>query len=445
MVDPSLKLVKALESQGFFLTPTQGARWVLKILYEYWGFVVNGGTDPLTPAGFAVSGGINLPALVLSGVIASANDGATSFGSNTLFSPSTNFTSLNVSGSLLNKYVVMWKSSSTSFDDGIYKIEYVDSTNRIILDTSTGGTPRLGNKPVFWDRDGICFRIVDVAGTTNASGWNSTQGLTFQFNGASDVNPGQSLSQFNLTLQTLPNIGDLGLMSMSISPSGSWNGTSFVDSGSSSNQVLFPASPSGRLVCSIAGGKDFLACHINGIDGTVNGTTNPTGFHVEIPKRLYPKQNDPNPITFMVWDSTVPLSQVSGSYNTGFRMIGADGVLRLWTTLVRAPMGSFTNTTFVSQSLGVWQGIDSNSYLQGLDLNLHTNKRLITDAVLHLNQSGEFSFARCRLRRVRFTTQSTPTGTRFGTDWIHMISGILWPWNNTVIPMGTLLWESQTG
>jgi hypothetical protein len=438
MADPPVKLVKQLESNGFYLTPSLASRWVFKLLYEFWGFVINGSGDALSPSGFAISGGINLPTLVTSGVIAAGSDGVTTFGGGTFFSPTTDFINLNVTGSLLNKYVVIWQSGSTSFDDGIYKIQYVDSSNRLILDTTTGGTPRLGNKPVFWDRENIMFRVVDLEQAMNVSGWHDGQGLTFQFDGAGDVNPGQLSSQFNLSLMSTQLI-----VSMSISPSGTWNGRTFIDSGSSVNQMFYPGGgTSGRLVVSMAGAKDFLMCHIDGEDQTLQGSNNPTGFHVEIPKRLYPKENDPNPITFMTFDTSVPLSQTSGSYNNGFRMIGQDGVLRNWTTLVRAPMGSFTNTSFVSVGNGLLQGITSGSSWNRIDVNDHTNKRLITDGVLHLNQSGSFSMARCRLRRVRFTTAMTPTGTRFGNDWIHMKSGILWPWNNTRLPLGTLLWES---
>lgn len=441
MVDPPVKLVKAIETNGYWLTTSEASHWLFKVLYEFWGFVVNGDNDPQVPHGFAVSGGINLPVLVTSGVIASGIDGITSFGGNTFFSPSTDFSSLNVTGSLLNKYLVMWQSGSTSYDDGIYKIEYVDSANRIIVDMRSGGTPRLGNKPVFWDRSGIKFRVVDIESTTNVSGWRDGQGLTFQFDAAGDVNPGQATSQFRLGIQSTQ--AQQLVLLMSISPSGTWNQTFFVDSGSNVAQQIYSVGASqGRQVISLAGGKDFLMCHVRGIDTSLQATlTNPIGFHVEIPKRLYPVQNDPNPITFLPWDLTVPLSQISSSYNGGFRMIGQDGVLRNWTTLIRAPMGSFTNINYVSASVGLLQGIKVGSTIQGIDSNFHTNQRMITDGVLHLNQPGSFSFARVRLRRVRFTTALTPSGTRFGSNWIHMQAGILWPWNNTRIPLGTPLWE----
>jgi hypothetical protein len=431
MINPTVKFVKAIESNTFSLTPSRAGRWFSKLLYEFWGFVINGGDDLQVAYGFA-SGGLNFPSGFTTGshVLAAGNDGSTSFGASTFFSPTTDFLSLNVTGSLLGKYLVAWQSGSTSTDDGIYKILYVESTNRLILDVTNGATPRRGNKSVFWDRSRINFRIVDIEATTNLAGWSDGQGMTLQF-AASDVNPGQANSQFHWHFIN----SQLSLGAMSISPSGSWTGSDFVDSGSYVSQQFFN-STDGRLLVSLAGGKDFLSCHVNGIDNTLQSTNTPSGFHVEIPKRLYPKENDPNPITFMTWGVNQTPNQVSGTYNTGFYMVGQDGNLRSWTTLVRAPLGDHTTASFSAIGQGIWQGITNSSINSGINYNPYDNTLLVSDGVLHLNQSGQFSFARCRLRRVRFTSTQHRNGDRFGDEWVYVVNGILWPWNNTIMPLG---------
>lgn len=444
MSDPPSKFVKSLTSDRFEFTVAQSTHWLLKVIYEFWAHVINGDDDPLlSGSGFATSGGLNLPANFTSGstLLAVGTDGVTSFGNNSFYSPSTNFLTLNPSGSLLGKYIVLWKSGSQSFDDGIYRISYVESANRLIVDTTTAGTPRRGNKSTFWTRDQIRFRIVDIDLAATLAGWTTGHGMTLQFNAAGDVNRGQRSSQFHFHLDSTQTY----LTSMSISPSGSWNGGDFVDSGSKINISIFApvgGSP-GEFVTSLAGGKDYLSCHVKALDGTLQSIVSGSGFHVEIPARMYPSEYDPNPITFMAY-AGVAVSQTTGSYSTGFRMVGADGVLRTWTTLVRSPFGDRTNTAFSALGNGIFNGLANPSFASNSTYNSYENRFLMSDAVLHLPTTNQFSLARVRLRRVRFSRprgDGQRPGNKFGDRWVEFDLGILLPWDNTIMPFGKLPWE----
>jgi hypothetical protein len=143
-----IKYCKSLLASGTsYLTPTEAARFFHKVLYEWWGFVVNGTTDINNPGGFAA---INMPAGFQSGtLIANGADGTTSFGADVFSSPSVDFTQLN-SGSLVGKYLVCWApryQGQAMTDDGVYLIKSVDDPTHSCRYAQCGH-PTAGQSPM---------------------------------------------------------------------------------------------------------------------------------------------------------------------------------------------------------------------------------------------------------------------------------------------------------
>src|SRR5579871_6290511 len=202
-----IKYCKSLETPNtsWSLQNQAGAlRFFQKLLYEWWGFCVNGGTSLTVPGGFAA---INMPSGFQSGtLLMQGTDGSTSFGFDSFFSPSSNFiltsgSSGIVSGSLVGKYLVTWVPGSPGLaatDDGVYLIKSVDDPQHLRLEMHSGGTRRLGNHPWFWDRNNINWRIVDIVQATHLAGWADGNYQVLTFGGAPTVNPGQAQSQLQV-------------------------------------------------------------------------------------------------------------------------------------------------------------------------------------------------------------------------------------------------------
>src|SRR6188474_1477589 len=100
---------------------TNAMRWLHKLMYEFWGFCINGDDNLLQPRGFAPLSGVLFPANWQSGtavLLASGSDGSTQDGMPFFEAPSIDWTS----GSKVGKHLVTWKSGSTCTDDSIYLI-----------------------------------------------------------------------------------------------------------------------------------------------------------------------------------------------------------------------------------------------------------------------------------------------------------------------------------
>ena len=85
---------------------------------------------------------------------------------------------------------------------------------------------------------------------------------------------------------------------------------------------------------------------------------------------------------------------------------------------------------------GIWQGFSqtgaSGRYVN-FNYNYYTDQFITSDAVLGCNAVGNFSLARARLRRVRFTSNNQFRGFRYGDiDWVFVANGVLWPWDNSM-------------
>ncbi len=425
------------------------ARFFDKALYEFWGFCINGGSSLTQPGGIV---GISYPAGFQSGsLLGSATDGATTFGTNIFGSQTVDFGTLNgapnTAGELIGKYLVCWQPDEVLTDDSIYLITAVPDPQHIEVDISSGGTRRLGNHPWFWDRQNINFRIVDIEATCALTGWaalTSSAYMVLQFDGAPAVNVGQNTSQFMFHHATGA-LGE-GTVGLTFSPSGTWNGSAFTDGTSELLTALFPGSGSlGEAEYTFIAQTDFLIAQVRGtVPGPQGGYSAGSGFHIEVPQRMYSESVDPNPLAWVTWANLMP-SQVAAVYYNGFQMIGYDGNVHAWKTLVRSPMGTLVRADYTGNAYGAgqWQQFGSPPYrFAFINYDSFGQQFITTDGVLSLSTPGQFSMARARLRRVRFTTADLPYGARLGdliTDtnaWVHVSNGVVWPWDDSIMPEG---------
>lgn len=448
-----IKYCKTLLASGStFMTAAQAGNFFTKLVYEFWGFCVNGGTSLTQPGGFAA---VNLPAGVQSGssvLLAQGNDGLTQFGLDTFNSLSVNFEQVN-GGKLIGKYLVTWVPGDSSTDDSVYIIKSVEDPAHIRVDVTSGGTRRLGNKTWFWDRQGINFRIVDFMAATNITGsgvsgsWSGSN-MVLSMLSAPTVNPGQDISQVKFAQHASQSFG------IQISPSGSWLqiSGSFSDGAAEVTGSFFNQPSSvGLSTYTLIGGSDFLIAEVR--SNNLQSGTLGSGFHVEIPQRMYSATADPNPVAWMLWQASKP-SQIAASYYDGMNMVGRDGNVHQWTTLVRSPMGTNVRSDYTGNPYGSgqWQQFKlPNSRFWSVAFDSYGNslghtQYMTTDGVLSLPLAGQFSLARARLRHVRFTSSTLQRGSRIGdpiTDpsgWVLVSNGVLWPWDNSILPLGPW-WE----
>lgn len=452
--DPAhpVKFIKSLISPPeLFFSGAEANRMFFKLIYEFWGFCVNG-TDNLTTAGgFATSGTLSLPAGFRSGtgsLLSAGSDGRTTFGDSIFASDSSNFQTL-ASGTIRNKYLVIWKTDDPSPDDSVYRIVGIEDPTRIRVRIDTAGTTRLGGKAYFSDRSKIRFRVIDMSASIALPGWNTQPILTsasmiMNFGAAPNVNVGQAVSQLKIDL-----LFSSSIVKMTVSPSGSWDGLSGFTDASTPISQSWVAGNSGRGQYTLIGGRDFLMTFMKGEDGAWAGNASiQPGFHIEIPERLYPQQNDPNPITWALWgDSSLGMSPTTGSYANGFKMVCQDGVTRDWTTLVRTPtaVGTHVHYAITPASGGMWYGFTQSALANygRVHFNNFSGTYMTTDATLMQSGSAtnpQYSMSRVRLRRVRFSARNLPAYLRLGQRWMHVGGGVLWPWDGSQVPEG-LFWE----
>ena len=444
---------------------------IAKLVYEFWGFCVNGGNSLTLPGGFATSqtsgSYLNMPVGFESGstaLLASGSDGVTMVGN-----PFFNVTgSSPFSPAMVGKHLVMWKSGSTSTDDSIYKITRWFNSSSISVDPTTGGTvpqPNLsGSYPTFTGRTGINYRVVEIGTPLVNLGFAGGMYMVLQFNNAAAINPGQANSQVMLAFGSGSN-NNFDNLALVLSPSGSWNGSSFTSesypgiTGEGSNSGpgggggsgLVFMNESGRGNVSLWGGTGFLICAVGGIDWTGQYPGNGSYFQLEVPQRLYPQSNDPNPIT-AVYCNYIGLN-INGQtgYSSSMRWFPSpyDTVLRRWGIAVRC----FSGGTWHSSDWGsAMQNGNGNRY--NLQYNPVTKKFIMTDGILcqvgTASQTpvdprissggspvGQYSMARARLRTVRYCAGYYPQGMKVGDNndqWVHVGGGIMWPWDGACLP-----------
>jgi hypothetical protein len=405
---------------------------MFKLIYEFWGFCVNGGSSLSVPGGFAssgsvlpVSGAVIFPAGFESGstvLLVSGSDGLTQAGM-----PFFDTVSPVFSSSYVGKWLVTWKSGSTSTDDSIYRISQWFNSSSIRLNVNNGGTPYSASlHPSFDTRTQINYRVIDFNAAANLSGYTTNDGLVVQFNGANLINTGQLASQVRLRHNTT----NLGIIA---SPSGSWTPVSgtFSDPTPESN-VNWCNVSDGTGYISLFGAQDYLIAHSRG-----SWNSAASWFHVEIPQRLYPQKLDPNVVTFINFGVD---SVDQSNYHT-MRMISpVDAQTRDWEMFVRSPISDFF--TDDGGYPGATLGSVVNGRFNGSFFNVFTNKFLLMDALLGLTATSlQYSLARVRVRRVRFTAPIVPSFQRLGDlgVWLHVGNGVLWPWDNALLPYNLFL------
>lgn len=431
----------------------------LRVLYEFWGFCVNGTDDLRHPGGFPTgssptthfSGAINMPTNWESGstvLMLSGTSGSTTFGSSY-------FTGSNFTTGMVGKFISLWRSGSSSTDDSIYQIAATAfapnaTTGSIVkVDILMGGTPvGSGNlKLGFTERTDVNYRVIDLVPVA-AMSYNIYNFIILVMAGASYVNPGQRNAQVRFRLSNFN--GDLLNRGLAIlmSPSGSWNGTQFTEGLTGGNsQINNVASNIGEFGPNSGSSSDWLGGGGTGV-GTINlwgaqdfviATTwgafgnGSCGYHVEIPQRLYPQNKDPNPIAGMGFGSS---GHTAGfldgySYGFGFYLMTADNKPNKHWVSIHHNFGKSYNTSATSALPNLGSGVYNQVFY-----NVFTNKFFISDAILGTNATGQHAFARCRLRRVKFIPPIVPAMQRLGDDgeWIHTQTGILLPWDNSLQP-----------
>jgi hypothetical protein len=433
--------------------------WIMKVIWEFWGFCVNGSNDLLNPGGMASSNltgsYISMPTGFMSGttvLLASGSDGYTLAG-NPYFNVTT---SSPFRYDIAGKWLVTWKSGSTSTDDSVYRISRWISSSSITIDVSTGGTPgpSSGSMPALAARSNINYRVVDCLAVANLSGFSAGNYIVMQMDDANSVNVGQRNSQFKLMCNNAGGSNNTDL-SVTLSPSGSWDGTHFVgesypdihgetdNSGPSTGgwgaPDWFHSSGGGSGFLTMIGGKGFLICQAGGpfMPFSVG-----SAFHVEIPDRLYPQANDPNPICAINLGGYkfYVVSQPGYAWTSWRFPSPYDTVQRRWAVVTRSPTGSYLNSS-------MWPNSATDSVQNSrwpILYNKITNQVLLPDPFLSLptingqvSATGQFSLVRARIRSVKYMSGFSRFA-RFddaaGGRWIHAGNGIVLPWDHSIVP-----------
>lgn len=439
-----------------------GTLYFLKMLYEFWGFCVNGGNDLLRPGGFATIGGTLAPNYLRmaprfeSGsavLLASGSDGSTTYGNQIFTAPSVNWTS----GSKVGLHIVTWKSSSSSTDDSIYRIVSIIDSSSVVVDTTTGGTAMSASfcEPRFTSRSNINFRVVDFAAASALPGFAVNDYMILQFN-ASAVNAGQANSQARIRLAAGGSTITQG--NIALSASGSWNGTSFSDLGPESppdvtSQGLSTLTPyewfhgtNGDNYFSLFADQAGVINHAIGtLSVTAGNVANLRGgsyFHIEVPRRLFPANVDPNPICFVNSGKTgmdISTFTTNEQYGSGWVMhCPNDNATVRRFNLVARNLGGSNNTGLYLGTTNSTQGSVSNERYRQSFYNQHTRKFMIQDLVLtHRHSTTSYTMGRAQLRLAVFVTGPLQLGTKIGArgQWQSVQSGIMWPWDNVNLPV----------
>ena len=231
---------------------------------------------------------------------------------------------------------------------------------------------------------------------TLGDGWNTSVGVQVgrpdSQSDAGNVNPSQASPQVRLRRVTSPlQVG------VTLSPSGSWGLYSGSYGFSDPTTELLPGgwfSTETPAYVSLWAAGDFIIAHYKAVNDSRS-----SGFHVEVPQRLYPQNVDPNPMAWLTWSNATP-SQVAGTYYNGFTMFDHAGTVRQWTTLVRSPMGTKVRSDYTGNAYGTgqWQQFGLPAFRFALiSLDLEDMQYLTTDGILSQPLAAQFSASRARL------------------------------------------------
>jgi hypothetical protein len=449
---------------GGSLSANQGVILILKLIYEFWGFCLNGGNSLTQPGGMAssqVTGSYLSQATGFESgsnvLLASGSDGVTSAG----LPYFTTVTTAPFSTASVGKWLVLWKSGSTSTDDSIYPITKFLGSGSVVVDPTYGGTSvgANGSVPQFTSRTNINYRVVDFYEVTQLSGYNDGQYMVIQFNGASTLNPGQAASQAQFIYKPTNVAGgegpaaDFSAVGITLSPSGSWDGNStFV---SESYQSFIGDGNSGPGSAGHGGGDWFDDGDATEINITlIGGPTFLIGqwggreafgscFQIEIPRRLYPQANDPNPICGFSMSANGIFTNAQVGYGYAFRWFpspyDSPAGPRRWPILMRCYTGAYWS--YFPWDTGSVEG--GQIGVVSLFNNPITSKFLSTDGILgqggvngQSSVAGQYSLCRAQVLSTRWTSDRFPKFMRIGDGadrWIHVNGGVLWPWDHAIV------------
>ena len=214
---------KFLRGLPYTATATREVCSLLKYLYEFWGYCVNGGASLTVPGGFAATTPSNLPTNCLEGtsVLGSGSDGATAAGSGIVIFTAASTTPFTTS--MVGKYITIWKAGSGSSEDAIYQIMGVPSSSTLTLNVNNGGKPDPTTlHPSFTTRTSVNYRIIDAVQASQVAGLAAGQYMVLQLN-AAGVNAGQANPQLQCVLRSWVQTGAV------LSPGGTWTGSTFTD------------------------------------------------------------------------------------------------------------------------------------------------------------------------------------------------------------------------
>jgi hypothetical protein len=399
----------------------------MKLVYEFWGFCVNGLLDQVNAEGFA-SGGIQVPAGFESGsLLLTGSEGFTYAGESVFRDNSVDFTS----GSFVGNHLVAWVSGTNSNDNGIYEIKKIISSGTIEVDVTQGGTPYSGSMvPLFSSRNSIYYRIVDFYETATTTPLTSGSSLVIPLAGAPEVNVSQSISQFRIKM---PGEGNDNI-EVSLSPSGSWNGEYF-DEGQQivTRDIDWCNGSTGTGHITLMASHDFFISHMRGTWQTAG-----SGLHVEVPKRIHRPVDDPNPLVAMNWSvqapSIAPTSLAYGAASTYIHHPQNDTVYA-YESFAISPYGTGYPNIYAPNPHNL------STILSGrpgtMVYNEVTDRFFMSDVLLGLRSvPGQYTLGRVKMRRYRLMANVVPAGTRIGAngEWIYVGGGVLWPWDGAVLP-----------
>lgn len=422
----------------------------MKVLYEFWGFCVNGGDSLTVPGGFSTShvtgSYIEMPAGFESGstvLLASGTDGYTQQGLPYFSTHTPIFTTASI-----GKHIVAWKSGSTSTDDSIYEIKELRSAFSVVVDPTSGGTPMSpsGSIPILTARTDINYRIINFD-APKAFTYTQGQHFILQFNGASDVNPGQRNSQAKLVLRNSV-FGNIRTFHIHLSPSGSWNGTTFV------SESIAEIGGEGTLDLITGGPEEWVSA--TGVNQLVSVFADKTGiiFHlawdvpqatagtwvIEIPQRLYPADRDPNVICARNSGRFAVNHGING-FGDGHRFFPSphDSTLRRWPILVRGIMDGYWPFNYSNGHITTLRVQQFNHFYNPIVSKFLSSAGLLSLGSVASEPSavGQYCLARARIRTVRYCSNGVPLLQRIGDNedrWVCAGFGILYPWDHAIMP-----------
>lgn len=407
----------------------------MKILYEFWGFCING-TSSLTNPGGMPTTPTNMPVNFTGGtsLLTSGSDGYTAALVSNLFSGDAIFNSAtaNFTSNMVGQCITIWKENSNSAEDGIYLITQYISPTQVKINLNNGGFPDPTSfHPSFSNRTNINFRVFNPVTASVAANTNGNY-IVLQFN-PTGINAGQGNSQAQFIIRSTGQ--NLGLV---LSGSGSWNGSAFIDDGYLTTEITAQGNNSSfsafnsSISINMSGDKDYVIGHL------MSRTDNICNFHIEIPQRIYPQENDLHPIIALAGvgsnGSIISTNFTDGrGYGTGISMkthssdtLSGSRSTRKHSVLVKATQGDSLPNVF-GQNLADFR----------VGFNTFKGSALSSDGMLCLpSVASQFCLARCRLRNVRFTGTFIPSYHRVGINgnFIQLTNGVCWPWDNTIVP-----------